>query len=77
MLKMIYAQHADYFLIAPEEADGLIRTSEFDLQDFRSVHFTDIPSGEKRYILCSKQVEDYIIEQLDMAIRQYIALPLP
>jgi hypothetical protein len=74
MLKMVYARHADYFLIAPEEADGLIRTSEFDLQDFKFIHFTDIPSGEKRYILCSKQVEDPVIEQLNAAIRQYVTL---
>lgn len=75
MLKMVYAHHADYFFIAPEEADGLIRTSEFDIHDFKQVHFTDIPSGEKRYILCSKQVDDSIIERLNSAIRQYITLP--
>lgn len=75
MLKMVYARHADYFLIAPEEAEGLIRTSEFDSQDFKFVHIADIPYGEKRYILCSKQVEDSIIEQLNTAIRQYVSLP--
>lgn len=74
MLKMIYARHADYFLIAPEEADGLIKTSEFDMQDFKFVYFTDIPYGEKRYILCSKQVEDSMIEKLNTAIRQYVTL---
>ncbi len=77
MLKMIYARHADYFFIAPEEADGLIMTSEFDLQDFKFVHFRDIPFGEKRYILCSVQVEDSIIERLNAAIRQNVTLPSP
>lgn len=75
MLKMVYARHADYFLIAPEEAAGLIITSEFDLQDFKFVQFRDIPYGEKRYILCSMQVEDSIIERLNAAIRQYVTLP--
>lgn len=75
MLKMIYAGHADYVLIAPEEADGLIRTSDFDFHDFKFVHFTDIPSGEERYILCSLQVEDSIIQQLNEAIQQYVTLP--
>jgi len=75
MLKMVVAGHADYFIIAPEEADGLIMTSMFDLQDFKFVHFRDIPSGEKRYILCSMQVEDSIIERLNAAIRQYATLP--
>lgn len=75
MLKMVFARHADYFFIAPEEADGLIQTSEFDAQDFKYVYFRDIPNGEKRYILCSLQVEDSIIERLNTAIRQYVTLP--
>lgn len=74
MLKMVYAGHADYFLIAPEEAEGLIKTSSFDSQDFKTIHFKDIPDGEKRFILCSLQVEDSIIEQLNVAIRQYIVI---
>lgn len=75
MLKMVVAGHADYFIIAPEEADGLINSSQFDLQDFKFVHFRDIPYGEQRYILCSEQVEDSIIERLNEAIRQYVSLP--
>ncbi len=74
MLKMVYAGHADYFLIAPEEAEGLIKTSEFDTQDFKAIHFTDIPYGEKRYILCSQQVDDTLIDQLNTVIRQYIVI---
>jgi len=73
MLKMIHARHADYFFIAPEEADGLIMSSQFDLQDFKLIKFRDIPSGEKRYILCSMQVEDTIIERLNATIRQYVS----
>ena len=72
MLKMVYARHADYFLIAPEEAIGLIESSEFDLQDFKFVNFSDIPNGEKRYILCSMQVEDEIIEQLNTIIHEQV-----
>jgi hypothetical protein len=75
MLEMVFLRHADYFFIAPEEAEGLIKTSEFDPQAFKTIHFTDISSGEKRYILCSKQVKESVIEQLNSAIRQYIVLP--
>jgi ABC-type amino acid transport substrate-binding protein len=75
MLKMVFAGHADYFFIAPEEAEGLLRSSAFDAQDFKSIGFTDITSGEKRYILCSLQVEEAVIEQLNTAIRQYVVLP--
>lgn len=75
MLKMIYARHADYFFIAPEEAEGLINASTFDLNDFKIIRFTDIVAGEKRYILCNFQVEDSLIERLNAAIRQYVDIP--
>jgi polar amino acid transport system substrate-binding protein len=75
MLKMIHARHADYMLIAPEEAFGLIRTSNFYEQDFKTIYFSDIISGEKRYILCSMQVDDAIIQRLNAAIQQYVILP--
>ncbi len=74
MLKMIYASHADYFFIAPEEAEGLINASGFDLHDFKTIHFTDIVAGEKRYILCNFQIDDSTIERLNEAIRQYVDL---
>ena len=72
MLKMVHARRAAYFLIAPEEAAGLIELSDFSQDEFKIVRFTDIPSGEQRYILCSLQVEDAIIGQLNTAIRQYV-----
>jgi polar amino acid transport system substrate-binding protein len=75
MLEMVFFRHADYFFVAPEEAEGLMKTSKFDPQDFKTINFTDIPSGEKRYILCSMQVEESVVEQLNTAIRQYISLP--
>jgi polar amino acid transport system substrate-binding protein len=75
MLAMVFLRHADYFFIAPEEADGLIKKSDFDPQAFKTIHFTDVSSGEKRYILCSMQVEKSVVEQLNSAIRQYITLP--
>lgn len=74
MLKMIHAGHADYMLVAPEEADGLIQSSEFEVQDFKRIIFSDIIAGENRYILCSLQVDDAVIEQLNQAIRQFVHL---
>ena len=75
MLRMIAAGHADYFFIAPEEVDGLLASSEFDGHDFKAVHFTDIVSGEERYILCSRQVDPAIIERLNRSIELYVVLP--
>lgn len=75
MLKMIHAGHADYMLIAPEEADGLIKSSTYYESDFKKINFTDILSGEKRYILCSMQVEDAVIDKLNEVIWQYVGIP--
>ncbi len=74
MLKMIHAGHADYMLIAPEEADGLIRTSSFYEEDFKKIYFTNIVAGENRYILCSFQVDDAVINRLNEAISQYVTI---
>jgi polar amino acid transport system substrate-binding protein len=72
MLKMVQAGRADYFFIAPEEAEGLIETSEFSKDDFKVVGLQDIPYGENRYILCSLQVDHTIINRLNTAIKHYI-----
>jgi polar amino acid transport system substrate-binding protein len=72
MLKMIHAGRADYFFIAPEEAEGLISSAGLPKEDFKFVTFSDMPQGEKRYILCSQQVEDAVIEKLNAAITEYV-----
>ncbi len=72
MLELIHENRYDYFFIAPEEADGLIKASGFPKQDFKFVTFPDMPAGEKRYILCSMQIQDSIIEKLNKAILKYV-----
>lgn len=72
MLEMIYKKRVDYFFIAPEEADGLISSSGLAKEEFKYIHFSDMPMGEKRYILCSQQVEDEVIEKLKVAIDTYM-----
>ena len=72
MLKMIHKKYADYFFIAPEESYPLIRSLGLPIEDFKSLTFPDIPSGEKRYILCSRQIEDAIMNKLNNAIEAYM-----
>ena len=72
MLKKIHAGRNDYFFIAPEEADCLIESSGFPKKDFKYITFSDIPEGEKRYIMCSQKVEDEIIKKLNHAIQKYV-----
>jgi len=72
MLRMIYYKRNDYFFIAPEEADALIESSGISKKDFKHVKFSDMPEGEKRYILCNQKVGDEIIEKLNAAITEYV-----
>ncbi|MBW2204389.1 MAG: transporter substrate-binding domain-containing protein [Deltaproteobacteria bacterium] len=72
MLKKIHFKRGDYFFISPEEADGLIESSGLPKEDFKYITFSDMPEGEKRYIMCSQKVEDEVIEKLNAAINAAI-----
>lgn len=63
---------SDYFFIAPEEAEGLIRSSGYPREDFKFITFLDMPSGEKRYILLSQQINDHVVNELNRAIDKLI-----
>jgi len=75
MLEKVYRGRNDYFFIAPEEADNLILISGFPREDFKYITFTDMPDGEKRYIICSKRVGTEIINKLNQALATFIAMP--
>lgn len=72
MLNMVYKKRIDYFFMAPEEADGLIADSGLPKDAFQYIHLTDIPDGEKRYLMCSKNVSDVLIEKINTAIQEVI-----
>ncbi|WLQ13298.1 transporter substrate-binding domain-containing protein [Hahella aquimaris] len=65
MLLMLNVDRADYFFIAEDEAEGLIQASGFSQRDYKYIHFTDSPPGNHRYIICSKQVDDTVLEKLN------------
>ncbi|MCP4686500.1 MAG: amino acid ABC transporter substrate-binding protein [Desulfobacterales bacterium] len=72
MLNMIHSGRADYFFISEEEADELIDVSGFPDADFKYIRFSDMPMGEKRYILFGKQIEDEVVEKVNEAIRVHV-----
>ncbi|MBI3285235.1 MAG: transporter substrate-binding domain-containing protein [Burkholderiales bacterium] len=72
MLKKIHAKRADYFFIAPEEADYLIESSGLPKKDFKYINHADMPEGEKRYIMCSQKIGDETIKKLNAAIVKYV-----
>lgn len=72
MLKMIHSGRADYFFIAEEEVKELIASSGIPSTDFKYIKFSDMPEGNKRYLLFSMRVEDEVINKVNAAIRKYL-----
>jgi len=72
MLRKIYHGRNDYLFISLEEADALIEFSGLPKKDFKYITFSDMPAGEKRYILCSQKVSDEIIDKMNIAITEYV-----
>lgn len=73
MLRKIHFKRGDYFFVSPEEADGLIQSSGLQKEDFKYISFSDMPEGQKRYIMCSQKVEDEVIEKLNTAITEFVS----
>lgn len=69
ILKMIENYRADYSFMTEEEAYDMLLFAGVNSSDFKLVHFSDMPTGNNRHILCSRQVGPEIIDRLDAAIR--------
>ncbi len=72
MLKMIHSRRADYFFIAQEEADLLTASSGLPQTDFKRIKFSDMPAGNKRYLLFSKKVAVEEVARIDRVIKEYL-----
>lgn len=68
MVHMVAAQRASFMLAAEEEAAYLVEQALGSPGALKIVHFSDLPPGERRHILCSQAVPDAVIERLDKAI---------
>ncbi|MBU1567602.1 MAG: hypothetical protein KJ630_18495 [Proteobacteria bacterium] len=74
ILRMILNYRADYSFMTEEEARDLLLFAGMKSSDFKLVHFSDMPPGNKRYIICSKQVEPQLLVQLNVAIRHLVKI---
>ncbi|MYN20437.1 transporter substrate-binding domain-containing protein [Rugamonas sp. FT107W] len=70
MVAMIGAHRADLMFLASEEADYLLQLAELRDRGLRVLRLTDVPTGERRHIMCSKDVSDDIMRRLDKEIQQ-------
>ncbi|MGE4296661.1 MAG: substrate-binding periplasmic protein [Desulfovibrionaceae bacterium] len=68
MLRLIHMGRADYFFVSPEEAANLIDSAGLPQVDFRLMFLEGVPYGEKRYIMCSRQVPRQVIDKLNAVL---------
>lgn len=73
MLKMIKAGRADYMFMAPEEAEALIESNGLGVNEFKLITFSDMPEGESRYLLCTKEVPDADVNLLNTYLEEHKA----
>jgi len=69
MLKTIKLRKDAYMFLAPEEADAAIVAAGFGESQFKRISFADMPAGEHRHLMCSKNVPDEVISKLNSAIK--------
>jgi uncharacterized protein (TIGR02285 family) len=68
MFKMLNAGRADYIFLSYEEAVELIVKNELSFTDFIFINFQDVPTGNKRYLMCSRKVSDQVIAKINRII---------
>ena len=70
MLRMLNAGRVDYFFAAVEEVDYLIGSHEFNRADYQFLAFAELAQGTNRYLMCSRQVSDALIDRFNANLPQ-------
>lgn len=68
MVRMVAERRVDMMFAAEEEAQHLLSLAGNAAQGLRVLHFDDVPSGERRHLMCSKRVPDALLDRLNAAI---------
>lgn len=72
LVKMLSAGRITYMLIAPEEIEALIFSAGLNTESFVGVSLSDIPSGNLRYIMCGKGVDEKILGRINRSIQKLV-----
>ena len=68
MLQLVNAHSVDFMFASEEEASYLVEQSGIGAGNFKQIKMPDVPVGDDRYIMCSKEVSDDVIGKLNKAI---------
>ncbi|MDE1461628.1 transporter substrate-binding domain-containing protein [Spartinivicinus poritis] len=66
MMEMLKANRFNYFIVAEEEAEELVLANK---GSFVIHKLSDLPPGSKRYFMCSKMVDNSIIDKINQTIK--------
>lgn len=73
MIRMLYERRADYLFIAPEEASVVLAEAGYKPTEFQMITLSDMPLGEKRYLMYSPLVDERTIGLIDRYIDEYVS----
>ncbi len=68
MIAMIAKKRATFMFISFEEAQDIIKNHKYK-NNIKFIQIKDAPKGSKRYLICSKLVDDNIIDKLNKNIK--------
>jgi polar amino acid transport system substrate-binding protein len=69
ILTMLQWGRADLIFLTQEEVDYYSAENHHFTDEFKVISFKDMPAGNQRHIICSKQVSDATMDKLNAAIR--------
>lgn len=75
LIRMLAKGRMTYMLVAPEEIATLIKSNKLNTADFTVFSLSDVPAGNKRYLMCSKGVEKDIINKINLSIQKFVKSP--
>lgn len=68
LVRMLAAERFSYLIVAPEEADTLVRKNYLAPDLFQVKALSDVPAGNYRYFMFSKAVSKSLVSRIDRAI---------
>jgi polar amino acid transport system substrate-binding protein len=69
IIKLTAIGRVDYTFVSEDNVDYFLKTNKKMAKNLIIVHIKEIKQGKKRYMMCSKNISDRIIEKLNSAIK--------
>ncbi|MDP2369538.1 hypothetical protein [Rhodoferax sp.] len=68
LVSMLLAERADWMLVAPEEAEVILKQSPNHAKQLSLAPLNDMPAGLERHLYCSPAVPDALMARLNAAL---------